>query len=231
MQGLKPQELKQLILSVGTHRSDRQLSPMEVSDLIARAIEAGVSRSECASELRIGSTQLSAFLRLQNLTPAVRHLAAWGAQPGGIPFSSLALVAQLEGERNQQLAADAILEHDLTWSETVQLVQIARRSDSGVREALRRVLALRPEIETRHVIIGSVQSDQLRQRLLTMSQRERDSLLMRAASEAGLPSDLAGRLGPSMFTLVASRQVSSEIADADVVEATLNKRLRRLLDL
>lgn len=226
MEGLSDQELKRLILSVGTHASHRPLSPAEVSDLIARAVSEGSTRAECASRLRIGTSQMASFLRLQELDNDLRHLATWGNQPNGIPFSSLAVVAQLSKRFEQQRAAELIIEHGLTWRETVQLVQIAQRSGSGVQEASKRVLDLRPEVETRHVIIGSIMSGELQSALAELSQQDRDEWMERALSDAGLRPEITGRLGTRTFTIVAKSHI-----DPDTVEAQINDLLRQLLQV
>ena len=41
MRGLSPYEVRQLILSVGTRKSERPLSPVEVAKLMQKALEAG----------------------------------------------------------------------------------------------------------------------------------------------------------------------------------------------
>lgn len=227
MKGATPKELQQLILSVGTHRNERPLSPVEVSDLLARSIAAGASRSECGEALNVGSTQIATFLRLQKLAPELRHLASWGSKEGGIAFSSLAQLASM-GASDQRVVATAILENGLTWKEVVQIAQIWERSEGSIHDAISKVLALRPEIEVRHIVIGSVRSRDLRSTLSTLSQRERDELLDAALRSIGQGADMSGRLGADVFTLVQEGK-SSSVRDADELEDLLNEKLRSLV--
>ena len=53
IRGLSQPELQSLILSVGTHRGHRRLSPMEVAMLLRQAVESGTSRkvlSRCSQD-------------------------------------------------------------------------------------------------------------------------------------------------------------------------------------
>ena len=62
MFGLSSTELQDLVLSVGTHRSERRLSPLEVACLLDRALSCGGSRKECSDVLGISLTQVGTFL-------------------------------------------------------------------------------------------------------------------------------------------------------------------------
>ena len=62
MKGLSPYEIRQLILSVGTRKSVRPLSPVEVGILIQKALDAGEKREEIADRLHLdGSTVIGTF--------------------------------------------------------------------------------------------------------------------------------------------------------------------------
>ena len=74
MEGISAHELQGLILSVGTHRGARPQSPVEVGQLIQRAMSSGVSIQDIAGKLKIGRTQVSAFLKLLDLTKEIQHL-------------------------------------------------------------------------------------------------------------------------------------------------------------
>lgn len=218
MRGLSSDEYRQLVMSVGTHRGERKLSPVEVAGLLNKAIEAGANRKECSQALDVGPTQMSTFLRLLRLAPEVQHLADWGEGSGStIPFSSLAQLASLEA-RAQDVAARAILGHRLTWKEVVQLVQVVGRSGKAIEQCIDDVVRLRPEVEIRHLFIGSLTSESLQTSLATVSQAERDSLLAEALRGIlGMSEGLSGRLGTSNFTLTWDKnpaEVAGLSADA-----------------
>ena len=100
MKGLSTAEYKKLILSVGTHRNERILSPLEVAQLLSKAISAGTSRKECAEALQIGTTQVSTFLKLVRLTSEIQHLSDWrGTAGASIAFSTLTELGQLVAGR------------------------------------------------------------------------------------------------------------------------------------
>ena len=75
MKGLSAYELRQLILSVGTHRSDRPLSPIEVAKLMRRALDMGETRKTLAGRLLLDdSSIIGRFMRLLSLPVQVQHL-------------------------------------------------------------------------------------------------------------------------------------------------------------
>jgi len=146
MEGLTPEERRDLILSVGTHRGQRRLSPLEVARLLQKARASGATNKDCSDALQIGVTQISTFLRLLQLTPEVQHLAGWGsARQASIPFSSLAELNRFPAV-DQLRVAEVILREGLSWKEVIELVQIAKRSGDPVDECIALVLDRRPKI-------------------------------------------------------------------------------------
>ena len=97
MKGISEAEYQGLVLSVGTHRNARPLSPLEVAELLNKAIAAGATRAQCSEELGIGSSQVSAFLSLLLLVPQIRHLADWrGSRAASVAFSTMAELRRLK---------------------------------------------------------------------------------------------------------------------------------------
>ena len=208
MKGLTPEEHKALLRSVGTHRGDRLLSPLEVGRLLKKAVAAGSTRKECAEGLHLGQSQVATFLKLPDLAPDIQHLAGWGSSTSAsISFSSLAELARLR-QPDQIEAASAILKHQLTWKEVVQLVQMADRSAKPMAQCIDEVLNLRPQVETRHLFVGAITSGSLRQHLETLIQRERDELFESALKALLGRKDLVnGRLGDNNFTILSSQDL------------------------
>ncbi len=226
--GLTAEEEQALVLSVGTHRRGRRLSPLEVARLLHKLICAGATRQACAARFQIGLTQVSAFLNLLKLAPEVQDLADWGnTSVSMIPFSSLAQLVGLREGTDQIQAARAILTHRLTWKEVVQLVQLRNRSGDSIEECITTVLKLRPEVERRHIFVGSVASEQLRRALVGSLQHERDELLRRSLKKIlGTQEGFAVRLGLDRFTIVGSRDPARVLnAPPDVFERSLNDAL------
>lgn len=228
MEGLTENEQKELMLSVGTHRDTRRLSPTEVALLLRKAIDSGSTRRQCAETLGIGTTQISTFLRLLELTADIQHLAEWGKlDSASIPFSSLSEIARL-AKNDHVAAAEAILRYDLKWKEIIQLTQIALRSSAGIEESIRRVLQLRPEIETRHLIIGAITSGALQLELANTSQSDRNSELRSVLREnLGLDKDIGVKLGHTRFTVIGS---SNPVEDAGVSAEEFEKAVNNALE-
>ena len=133
MNGLSPLEIRQLILSVGTHRSERPLSPIEVAKLMQKALDAGEKRKEIADRLHLnGSTIIGRFTRLLSLPPQIQHLIGWGSDPTTLSFTTASGIACLESTQEQTTLAKAVLESQLNKSEIVQVVQIRQRSRNSI---------------------------------------------------------------------------------------------------
>ncbi|MEK7994342.1 MAG: hypothetical protein AAB403_11115 [Planctomycetota bacterium] len=230
MRGLTPEEECLLLRSVRTHRRKaRKLSPVEVARLIQKAIDSGATRKECADGLQIGTTQVSAFLDLLKLAPDVQDLADWGGtSASGIPFSSLGQLAGLKEASEQVRAARAILASRLSWKEVVQLVQLKKRSAKSIEESVDAVLKLRPEVERRHLFVGSITDDGVRLTLSRLTQGERDEFLGRALRKVlGAREGCLGRLGTQRFTLVGPEEPARMVdLSPDAFEAALNEALR-----
>lgn len=226
MKGVSDQEHKNLLVSVGTHRGERRLSPVEVAQLLNKATDAGLTHKDCADELSISPTQVSTFLKLLRLDPSVQHFAQWGSSDSaGVSFSSLAKLARLNADEQEE-AAEAIIRHDLTWNEVVQLVQLWDRSPAkGIGDCIDEVLEMRPEVEEQNVVIGAIVSDELQARLDELSQKERDEHLGRVLEES-LPHSVSfnGRLGCERFTITIDDGFEA-IKDVDQLESAINDAL------
>ena len=208
MNGLSPLEIRQLILSVGTHRSERPLSPIEVAKLMQKALDAGEKRKEIADRLHLnGSTIIGRFTRLLSLPPQIQHLIGWGSDPTTLSFTTASGIACLESTQEQTTLAKAVLESQLNKSEIVQVVQIRQRSRNSIESCIETVLNQRPVIQRRHVIIGELQSERLKDELKQVSQLGRDNLLQ-SALERHVPNvpPLDTKLGDEYFLLVGDDQ-------------------------
>ena len=230
MKGLTATELQDITLSVGTHRGSRRLSPLEVAEIIQRAVRAGTSRKECASALGIGPTQVSTFLKLLSLETEIQHLADWrGARNASVPFSTLAELARLSS-KDQAKAAEAVLRYDLKWKEVIQLTQIWDRSGLAIEECIESILKLRPQIDTRHLFVGAITAAPLRARLHSIPQADRDALLERILRRLTGPDyDARGRLSDREFTILSHHDLPRLLnMTADEIEQVVNDRLEGL---
>ena len=102
---LSSQERQGLLLSVGTHRGQRSLSPVEVANIFAKVLAAGGRCPTAPRAARLeGTTIVARFLRLLKLPKSVRHLVDWGAVPARLGFlpgpNSLASTMMLKRKRS-----------------------------------------------------------------------------------------------------------------------------------
>ncbi len=227
MSGLSPEEQRQLIVSVGTHRGTRALSPMEVSGLFEKALRTGSSVQECASAAQVETTQVSRFLALSKLPEDIQHTVSWGRANEGIAFSSAFEISRLDDAADQRGAAHAALEYGLSTSEVRQLVQARKRSRKPMAECVQSVIRMRPQVVVRHVLIGTVRDEAVKARLSALSQKDRDLLLAESAKALLKPVKASGRLGVSRFTIVGGEELGQRIrANKDELEFLINANLK-----
>ena len=229
--GLSQTELQSLILSVGTHRGRRRLSPMEVAALFRQAMEAGTSRQALSDSLNISEIQVARFIRLFDLEPELRDLADWGrGNTATIPFSSLLEITRLAPSQQIEVATSA-LAHKLTKAEFRQISQVSERSGWHITDCIANVIERRPQVQMQFVLIGSIQQGELQEFLQTQLQNTRDCFLKGVLDKLGQPSQaVRGRLGSKTFTFLAKQDIVSLIdMDPDAIEAFVNEHLHLLV--
>ena len=229
LDALTPEERKALILSVGTHRGVRPLSPVEVAELLLKLSKAGATPAACAEALRIGATQITRFLSLLGISEEAQHLIDWGRSDGTIAFTSAFEVSRLSPGADQKEAIRAALEYGFSSSEIRQLVQARKRSTKTIEECVQIILKMRPQVDVHHVLIGTVRED-LRDRLRCLSQQRRDDILNTALIGDFADLRVKGRLGFERFTLVGGAALGNAIkSQKDQIEQRLNTALSRAL--
>ena len=213
MKGLLPDQISQLILSVGTHKSNRPLSPVEVAEYIQSALDAGERRTDIAEKLYLeDSSIIGHFLRLLSLPSQVQQLVGWGSAPATISFSAAAGIARLNSGIEQTVLAKAALENKFNKSEIIQVVQIRQRSDNSIESCIKSVIDQRPVVERRYVIIGQLISESLKDKVKHLTQLERNNLLQSVLEQHGpdIPH-LGTKLGAEYFILVGNAHFHSAI--------------------
>lgn len=215
MQSLSPEERKGLLLSVGTHRAERPLSPVEVAALLAKARSKSTLR-EIAEGLHLRDTSiLSEFLGLLELPVDVQALVDWGRGTSAtLAFSAARELRRLRTTERAE-AADAILRSGLKSSDVRQVVQLRLRSGKPIEDCIGEIKRLNPELIQRHVVIGSVADLQLREKLNRYSQVARDKALRCGLAEilgSALPADAEIRMGPTRFVVVGDQRLGGRIA-------------------
>ena len=202
MKGLSSEEQRDLILSVGIHKQERVLSPIEVALLMEKAMKAGSTIREISENIALNPTMVARFLRLLNLTPEMRYHINWGDR-SHISFSVASEIARLSIPGDQEFLGNATLKHRLSKGEVIQIIQIKDKFGRPIERCLDEVLQMRPRVINRYLFIGTIKSPELQKRLGEMTQKERDILFENviALNLPDLPS-WNGALGTTRFTLI-----------------------------
>lgn len=226
--GLTIQQQYDLILSVGTRKRERRLSPVEVGKLFQQAMCNGASLKECAKFVHLsGTSMISRFMQLERLPKSVIHFVDWGGRDSALAFSVASELVKLEDELLIERLAFAILEYSLSKTDVIQVIQIIRRSDKSLDDAINEVLAQRPIVEEIHLIMGLISGHDVHTRLSKLSQLQRNDLLQGIVNRIGVPDVLKAVIGNGRFTLLVKDSCS---CDWDKVESEVNFELRTILD-
>ncbi|WP_142760681.1 hypothetical protein [Mycobacterium sp. MFM001] len=202
-------ELKsQLIRSVGTHRADRALSPIEVAHALDYFASAS-SLKAISKQIGLETSTASRFLRLLSLPSSVQSLVEWGTSATTLSFSVASELASLGSSADQEEAARLALRHKLTKDEVRQAVQVHRRAAAPIGEAISAVLARRKQVLQVDVFIGAVPKH-LRSRVAELTQSERDGLLSRQLNEV-IPIHANVRMTPQHYTISSETPLPGEL--------------------
>lgn len=201
--GLTEEEQKNLLLSVGTHRGKRVLTPCEVAFLFQKAINHGATLQDCAkAALLDGTTWISRFLRTLKLDKSVRHLVGWGQIAGSVSFTSATEVARLDKSEQGQVFK-SIIENMLSSKEIRELVQIRLRSNRPIQECIDEVVSLRTQTVRQHMFVGSIASPTLKLKLREQTQSKRDAILRDIVlSKSAALTKSAFKLGIDNFAVI-----------------------------
>lgn len=228
MRKLPVESQRQLLMSVGTHRSERPLSPVEVANAFEVELQAGTSTRELAAFCHLrDTTMVGRFRSLTKLAPSIAHLVDWSSGPLTISFSTAVQVARVSEHGDQEYLVSSALTHGFTAGEMQQVLQIMARAQVNAQEAVARVLRLRPVIIKRYVYMGIVLNESVNVYLATLNQRERDALLQRALG-ARVPRHIEwnGKLGLGKFSLVGGEDFAAFLGElTDGFETLVNDAL------
>lgn len=216
VQGVAPDRWRLVLLSVGSHRKRRPLTPTGVASEFKRAIDAGTRAKELASACHFdGPTMVSRFIRLTELDDEVQHLVDWGSGTASVvPFSAAAELARLHPAEHRRAFA-AVLEYGLTSFEVRQLVQSRFRGATSLEAAVAGVVKRRPTVETRTLLIGVISSQDLRHRLEGIDQADRDTLFKKILdSEYGQGTVGKARLGRDRFSILLRPDAVQRVSPA-----------------
>ena len=227
MSGISPEDKRDLILSVGIHKTERPLSPIEVAELLEKLISSGTTKKEISKEILLDSTMISRFLRLSNLAPEIQHLVSWGGE-SRISFSTASEIARLKTSEEHRFLAKGTLEHELSKSEVIQIIEVRNKFGKPIDECVEEILKMRPRIIKRYLFVGAVKSSDVQDRLSEMPQEERNVLFKKAVTSnyPDLPY-WEGLLGIKGFNLIGSEDLDQVLSKLPTdFESTINDYLK-----
>ncbi len=230
MSALTDDERRDLLMSVGTHKSQRRLSPVGVAQRFRKAIDGGESISSCANAAGLSNADMvKRFLRLLDLPPSVQMIVAWRGSDTTLPFTAASEVARLPRRLHEPTAREALAQR-LSSSEVKHVVQRIARSGRNPHAAIEEIVALRPVVERRHIFIGVFSSADLGTRIDDLEQDERDELL--AAVLATLTDEpcAAARLTPTGFVISGDDRLADAICGLGDFETSVSEAIREQVD-
>ncbi len=207
--GLEPESFSRLILSIGSHRGVRPFTPVEVAEHFKTMIDNGASLDACAEAVHLdGTAMISRFLRLNQLHDSVKYLVDWGASKASLGFTAAHEIARIPQSTHEEIVKK-ILRFGLKSNEVRQIAQLHIRSGRAVSECTDEVIGMRPQIEVRHVVIGSITQEAIIQRLKGLSQTQRNLLFAKALRVLfGKTIEVTGGLSPNRFTIAGDQGFS-----------------------
>ena len=198
--GSSPDEVRDLILSVGTGLSNRPLTPMEVAKCFQRALDEGQSKKDIAEACLLdGTSMLPRFTKLLELSEKLHSLVRFGSESASLSFTQATEIAKLKSFDQQEELALLVIENNIPKKEIISIRQLLERSDKPLKDAVADILKSRPKVETITMLGGSVTDVELREKLTSFTQLQRDEILSIALENLKLPSK--GHLDVDKFIL------------------------------
>ncbi|MCY4419974.1 MAG: hypothetical protein OXC42_01775 [Gammaproteobacteria bacterium] len=232
--GLDSSEIDQTFLSVGSHRKQRPLTPVEVAWNIHKAEKAGASKTEIAKAFGFNdATMVSRFLQLLKLSEEIQYLVEWReSTSSSIGFSVAVELAKMP-QSNHPKMISAIIENHLTKKEVVSMRQLRERSNRSLSDCIKDVVQRRVRTQVRHVVLGKLTEEELNRNSISknlkrMRQSERDQLIKKIVKDL-YPNlgEFSAKLGEKNFAVIGSKHVGAVVAS----DLEFEERVSRLLTM
>lgn len=229
--GLTTEQLDETLMSLGSHKAVRPLTPVEVAVNLRSTERAGASKTEIAAVFGFSdTTMVSRFLKLLTLSPEIQFLVDWGeSRDSTIGFS---VAVELSGmkETEHALMTSSIISNGLTKTEIKSIRQLTERSGRPVRACIDDVVARRPRTKTQYLVIGQINGLSVKGKLQNIKQIERDDLI-RSVVEDLYPEivKFSAKLGDNQFAIFGGKEVGETVAKdtrfEEKISDSLSKRL------
>ena len=213
LDSLSSDERRDLILSIGTHKKNRRLSPIQVAQLLNRLYQIqGISLKEIAQELELkDSSILHRFLSLLSLPPEIQPLVNWGTSPGYLSFSVASEISRTkDSEKINVLAKDA-LENQRSKEEVRAIIQCNLRGGVSLKECIKTIDSTRTKVVHHYVFLGKLPTLINRNQWEEHYSSELQAMLSKLVHEENVLS-AAIKNGRFSFTLTESAIKNPKIA-------------------
>jgi hypothetical protein len=160
LDSLSSDERRDIVLSIGTHKKNRRLSPIQIAQLVHRLYQTqGISLDRIAMDLDLkDSSILRRFISLLSLPSELQPLIIWGASPGYLSFSVASEISRAkENDKINILSKDA-LENQRSKEEVRAIIQCNRRGGGSINQCIEKIEAARCKIIQHYVFLGQLSS-------------------------------------------------------------------------
>lgn len=226
--GMSETEFKRLVFSVGTHKGERPLSPVEVGQLFRRALEAGAEYKDCTEQTQLsGPTMVRRFESVAGLHSDIQHLVDWGeTDANSISFSSAVELSRVSEDLQPSFAV-AMVQEGLTKKEAVSVRQLMERSEDDLETCIARVVGRRTIQKQVEIIMGKISDPHVRSALQQQTQHQRNVMLKKVVSRlSGIEEEYSARLGEASFAIIGPHSVSRSLASLGNPERRITDELK-----
>ncbi|MEH2295051.1 hypothetical protein [Nostoc sp.] len=158
LDSLSSEERRDLILSIGTHKKNRRLSPIQVAQLLNRLYQIQeISLNQIAQELELkDSSILRRFLLLLSLPPEIQPLVNWGTSPGYLSFSVASEISRVKESENINILAKDALENQRSKEEVRAILQCNLRGGGSLTHCIETIDSTRTKVIHHYVFLGKL---------------------------------------------------------------------------
>lgn len=159
MSSLSPDERRDLLLSVGTHKRTRRKAPIQVAQLLAR-LQESMSMEQIADELNMRDTStLQKFVSLLKLPAEIHPLIIFGGGRGYLSLSVGHLVARLNDPEDIRLLTKDACEKQRTKEEVRAILQRYKRGGIDLVSAIEEIDKTRPQVNQQFLFMGKLPNE------------------------------------------------------------------------
>jgi hypothetical protein len=160
LDSLSSDERRDLILSVGTHKRKRRLSPIQIAKLVDRLYKIqGISLELIAMELSLKSSySLKKFISLLSLPLELQPLITWGASPGYLSFSVAHEISKVKDNDKILILSKDAIENQRTSEEVRAIIQCNKRKGGSISQCIEQIEAIQGKVVQHYVFLGQILS-------------------------------------------------------------------------